>query len=163
VNLSPGQLRDGKGFAHRVGAILRATGFDPTCLELEITESLLVQHVESNFEALRTIADLGVRLVVDDFGMGYSSLSYLKRLPIHGLKIDRSFVRDIVVDADDAAIVHAVVSLARSLQLSVTAEGVETEAQRAALRELGCERWQGFLLSPAVDAAEFGAHFAPVA
>ncbi len=159
VNLSPGQLRDGRAFAGRVGDILRRTGFDPTCLELEITESLLVQHVESNFEALRTIADLGVRLVVDDFGMGYSSLSYLKRLPIHGLKIDRSFVRDIVVDNDDAAIVRAVISLARSLQLFVTAEGVETDAQRAALQALGCERWQGFLLSPAVEAGEFAARF----
>jgi EAL domain-containing protein (putative c-di-GMP-specific phosphodiesterase class I) len=112
-----------------VAAILRDTGFDPRCLELEITETLLVHQAESNFEALRLIADLGARLVVDDFGTGYSSLSYLKRLPIHGLKVDRTFVRDIVVDADDAAIVRAVVSLARSLQLNVTAEGVETDGQ----------------------------------
>jgi diguanylate cyclase (GGDEF)-like protein/PAS domain S-box-containing protein len=159
VNLSPNQLRDGRDFAHRVGAILRDTGFDPTCLELEITESLLVNQVESNFDALRLIADLGARLVVDDFGMGYSSLGYLKRLPIHGLKIDRSFVRDIVADADDAAIVRAVISLARSLQLSVTAEGVETGDQLLRLRELSCERWQGFLLSPAVSAEAFAAQF----
>ena len=159
VNLSPNQLRDGRAFAHRVAAILRDTGFDPACLELEITESLLVHQVESNFEALRLIADLGARLVVDDFGMGYSSLGYLKRLPIHGLKIDRSFVRDIVDDADDAAIVRAVVSLAKSLQLSVTAEGVETRDQLLRLRALGCDRWQGFLLSPAVTAATFAAQF----
>jgi len=159
VNLSPSQLRDGRGFADRVAAILRQTGFDPTCLELEITESLLVHQIESNFEALRLIAELGARLVVDDFGTGYSSLSYLKRLPIHGLKIDRSFVRDIVVDTDDAAIVRAVVSLARSLQLTVTAEGVESDDQLDALRQLQCDRWQGFLLGAAVGADEFGARF----
>jgi len=159
VNLSPSQLRDGRGFAHRVATILAETGFDPTCLELEITESLLVNQVESNFDALRLIADLGACLVIDDFGMGYSSLGYLKRLPIHGLKIDRSFVRDIVTDADDAAIVRAVISLARSLQLSVTAEGVETGDQLLRLRELSCERWQGFLLSPAVGAEAFAQKF----
>jgi len=159
VNLSPNQLRDGHGFAHRVAAILRDTGFDPTCLELEITESLLVHQVESNFEALRLLADLGARLLVDDFGTGYSSLGYLKRLPIHGLKLGSSFVRDIVDDADDAAIVRAVVSLARSLQLSVTAEGVETAGQLERLREFSCDRWQGFLLSPAVGAEACAAQF----
>ncbi len=159
VNLSPSQLRDARGFAQRVAAILAATGFEPGCLELEITENVLVHQVESNFDALRRIADFGARLVVDDFGMGYSSLGYLKRLPIHGLKIDRSFVRDIADDADGAAIVRAVVSLARSLQLTVTAEGVETAGQLQRLRELHCERWQGFLLSPAVDATTLAAQF----
>jgi diguanylate cyclase (GGDEF)-like protein/PAS domain S-box-containing protein len=153
VNLSAGQLRDGMRFAESVGAIVRATGCDPTLLELEITESLLVAQVESDFAALRRITDLGPRLVVDDFGVGYSSLSYLKRLPIHGLKIDRTFVRDIVADADDAAIVRAVVSLARSLGLAVTAEGVETEEQLAMLRALGCDRWQGYLKTGALPAA----------
>jgi diguanylate cyclase (GGDEF)-like protein/PAS domain S-box-containing protein len=163
VNLSPNQLRDGSAFGERIAAILRDTGIDPACLELEITESLLVHQVESNFEALRRIADLGARLVVDDFGVGYSSLGYLKRLPIHGLKIDRSFVRDIVADADDAAIVRAVASLAKSLQLTVTAEGVETGDQLERLRGLHCDRWQGYLLSSAVDAQTFAARFlAPV-
>ncbi len=160
VNLSAGQLRDGSGFSDRVAGVLRETGLDPACLELEITENLLVQQVESNFEALREIAALGARLVVDDFGMGYSSLSYLKRLPIHGLKIDRAFIRDIVVDPDDAAIVRAVVSLARSLQLAVTAEGVETPAQLEVLRGLGCERWQGYLLSEPLPAEAMGARLA---
>jgi EAL domain-containing protein (putative c-di-GMP-specific phosphodiesterase class I) len=159
VNVSPSQLRDGRGFAQRVAAILRDTGFDPNCLELEITETLLVHQAETNFETLRLIADLGARLVVDDFGTGYSSLSYLKRLPIHGLKIDRSFVRDIVVDADDAAIVRAVVSLARSLQLNVTAEGVETNGQLDVLQALQCDRWQGYLLSRAICADEFSTKF----
>jgi diguanylate cyclase (GGDEF)-like protein/PAS domain S-box-containing protein len=159
VNLSPSQLREGPAFARRVAGILAATGFDPCCLELELTESVLVQQVESNFEALRMLTDLGARLVVDDFGMGYSSLGYLKRLPIHGLKVDRAFVRDIVVDAHDAAIVRAIVSLARGLSLDVTAEGVETPEQLGRLRELACDRWQGFLLSPAVDATTLAAKF----
>src|SRR5262249_17004679 len=115
VNVSPSQLREGPAFAQRVAAILADTGFDPACLELELTESLLVQQIESNFDALKLIAEQGVRIVVDDFGMGYSSLGYLKRLPIHGLKIDRGFIRDIVIDAHDAAIVRAVVSLAHGL------------------------------------------------
>jgi diguanylate cyclase (GGDEF)-like protein/PAS domain S-box-containing protein len=156
VNLSAGQLRDGRTFADRVAQTLGATGLEPARLELEITESLLVQQVESDFGALRRIAELGVRLVVDDFGMGYSSLSYLKRLPIHGLKIDRSFVRDILSGGDDAAIVRAVISMARSLGLRVTAEGVETQAQLEVLRALGCERWQGYLLSGALPADRFG-------
>ncbi len=157
VNVSPSQLRDGRGFARRVAAILGETALDPRCLDLEVTESLLMIQAESNFESLRRIADLGVQWVVDDFGTGYSSLSYLKRLPIRGLKIAQSFVRDIENDADDAAIVSAVVSLARSLDLHVTAEGVESDGQLAALRRLGCDRWQGYLRSEPLSAAALGA------
>jgi len=155
VNVSAGQLRSGRPFADKVVAILADTGLDPACLELEITESLLVDQIESNVETLGRIAALGTRIVVDDFGTGYSSLSYLKRLPIHGLKIDSSFVRDVVVDPDDAAIVGAVVSIARSLELTTTAEGIETDGQLDALRALGCDKWQGFLYGRPVAAREF--------
>ena len=155
VNVSAGQLRGGRGFAQKVAAILAQTGLPPACLELEITESVLVDQIESNVETLGAIAALGARIVVDDFGTGYSSLSYLKRLPIHGLKIDRSFVRDIVDDPDDAAIVGAVVSLAKSLELTTTAEGIETVGQLCALRDLGCDAWQGFLFGHPVVAREF--------
>ena len=153
MNLSPSQLREGRAFARRIAGVLDSTGFDPASLELELTESQLVQQLESNSDALRLISDLGVRLIVDDFGMGYSSLGYLKRLPIHGLKVDRGFVRDIVTDAHDAAIVRAIISLAQGLKLGVTAEGVETGEQLDRLRGLACDRWQGFLLSPAVEAS----------
>jgi diguanylate cyclase (GGDEF)-like protein/PAS domain S-box-containing protein len=155
VNVSAGQLRGGRAFAQKVAAILAKTGLPPACLELEITESVLVDQIESNVETLGSIAALGTRIVVDDFGTGYSSLSYLKRLPIHGLKIDRSFVRDVVDDPDDAAIVGAVVSLAKSLQLTTTAEGIETDGQLRALRDLGCDLWQGFLFGRPTTAREF--------
>ena len=155
VNVSAGQLRGGRAFAQKVAAILAKTGLPPACLELEITESVLVDQIESNVETLRSIAALGTRTVVDDFGTGYSSLSYLKRLPIHGLKIDRSFVRDVVDDPDDAAIVGAVVSLAKSLQLTTTAEGIEPDGQLRALRDLGCDLWQGFLFGRPTAARDF--------
>ena len=155
MNVSAGQLRGGRAFAQKVAAILAKTGLPPACLELEITESVLVDQIESNVETLRSIAALGTRIVVDDFGTGYSSLSYLKRLPIHGLKIDRSFVRDVVDDPDDAAIVGAVVSLAKSLQLTTTAEGIEPDGQLRALRDLGCDLWQGFLFGRPTAARDF--------
>jgi len=155
VNVSAGQLRGGRAFAQKVAAILAHSKLDPACLVLEITESVLVDQIDSNVETLGSIAALGARIVVDDFGTGYSSLSYLKRLPIHGLKIDSSFVRDVVDDPDDAAIVGAVVSLAKSLGLTTTAEGIETEGQLRALRARGCDAWQGYLFGAAVPAREF--------
>jgi len=155
VNVSAGQLRSGRAFAQKVATILEHSKLDPACLVLEITESVLVDQIDSNVETLGSIAALGARIVVDDFGTGYSSLSYLKRLPIHGLKIDSSFVRDVVDDPDDAAIVGAVVSLAKSLGLTTTAEGIETDGQLRALRALGCDAWQGYLFGAAVPAREF--------
>jgi EAL domain-containing protein (putative c-di-GMP-specific phosphodiesterase class I) len=108
---------------------------------------------------LRQLGALGCPIAVDDFGTGYSSLSYLKRLPIDTIKIDRGFVREIVSDADDAAIVSAIVAMARKLKLEVVAEGVETLEQLAVLRELGCDRYQGYLFSAAVPAEDFGRRF----
>ncbi len=156
VNLSARQLRDGR-FADTVAAALADTGMDPDGLELEITESLVMQQVEASLEALRRIHALGVHISMDDFGTGYSSLSHLKLLPIDAVKIDRSFVCDIPDDENDAAIVQAIIVLARTLRLNVIAEGVETEAQLAFLRAQGCGAAQGFLFSRPVPAEELSA------
>jgi diguanylate cyclase (GGDEF)-like protein/PAS domain S-box-containing protein len=163
LNLSIGQLRDSHGFLDRARAIIRASGLDPARLEFEITETLLASNVAEHARVLRALGDLGCSIAVDDFGTGYSSLSYLKRLPIDTVKIDRVFVRDIVSDPDDAAIVGAVVAMARKLELEVVAEGVETVPQLRLLRELGCDRYQGYVFSPAVPPEEFAEKFlAPV-
>jgi diguanylate cyclase (GGDEF)-like protein/PAS domain S-box-containing protein len=159
VNLSVGQLRDSRAFLDRARAIIGSARIDPRRIEFEITETLLVSNVAEHSHVLRTLGELGCGIAVDDFGTGYSSLSYLKRLPIDTLKIDRSFVRDIVADEDDAAIVSAIVALARKLKLDVVAEGVETQEQLAVVRELGCDRYQGYVVSPAVAADEFAARF----
>ncbi len=159
VNLSVGQLRDSKAFLDRVRGLIHGAGVDPHRLEFEITETLLASNVADHAEVLRQLGSLGCPIAVDDFGTGYSSLSYLKRLPIDTLKIDRGFMREIVTDADDAAIVSAIVAMARKLKLEVVAEGVETGEQLAVLRDLGCDRYQGYLFSPPVAADEFTERF----
>ncbi len=146
VNLSALQFRRA-GLVETVAGVLRTSGLPPRLLELELTESILLQDVENNLEMVRQLKALGVRLTIDDFGTGYSSLSYLKRFAVDRLKIDRSFVRDISSDPDDAAIVRAVIQLARSLRLGIIAEGVETAEQLAFLREEGCQEVQGHLFS----------------
>ncbi|WUR16172.1 EAL domain-containing protein [[Empedobacter] haloabium] len=156
VNLSVRQLLQA-GFAATVRDVLAETGLPPHLLELEITESTLMEHAQDTLAALHMLRELGVRLSIDDFGTGYSSLSYLKRFPVDIIKIDRSFVRDVPQDADDVAIVTAIIALAHSLRLEVVAEGVETEAQRAFLQALGCDLLQGYLLSAPVPAAQFEA------
>ncbi len=135
-----------------VNLSLAETGFTPQALQLEITESVLMQDAESAIGMLRAFKGMGVRISVDDFGTGYSSLSYLKRFPIDILKIDRSFVRDLPDDEEDAAIVRAIIALAHSLRLATVAEGVETEAQLEFLRAERCDRFQGFFYSRPVDA-----------
>jgi EAL domain-containing protein (putative c-di-GMP-specific phosphodiesterase class I) len=146
VNLSALQFRRA-GLIETVAKVLRMSGLPPHLLELELTESILLQDVEKNLDTVRQLKALGVRLSIDDFGTGYSSLSYLKRFAVDRLKIDRSFVRDISTDPDDAAIVRAVIQLARSLRLGIIAEGVETQEQLAFLQEEGCREVQGFLFS----------------
>jgi len=145
VNLSSRQFMEA-GLTDLVARTLEETGLDGRRLELEITESQLMKDVYSAIETLETLKDLGVKVAVDDFGTGYSSLSYLKRFPIDRLKIDRSFVRDVVVDPDDAAITMAIVTLAHNLNLEVIAEGVETAAQIEFLRQRGCDEVQGYYL-----------------
>jgi diguanylate cyclase (GGDEF)-like protein len=154
VNLSPRQFRQ-KDLIGMIERALGETQLAPALLELELTESLLMHHSEETLGILRTLAEMGVRLAIDDFGTGYSSLSYLKRFPIHTVKIDHSFVRDITSDPDDAAIATAIVAMARSLNLEVTAEGVEHEEQVSFLRSLACNRVQGFYYGRPMAAAEF--------
>lgn len=154
VNLSAGQFHQ-KNLASTAATILREVGLESASLELEITENTLMQdfgHAQRNLDELKKI---GVKLSIDDFGTGYSSLSYLKRFPIDTLKIDRSFVQDLVNDPNDEAIVTAIIAMAHSLNISVVAEGVELEDQRSCLRSLACDRLQGFLFSPALAADEF--------
>ncbi len=146
VNLSASQLHQAD-FVEQVLAILRRTGANPRRLKLELTESLLVSDVETTIAKMSALKAQGVGFSLDDFGTGYSSLSYLKRLPLDQLKIDQGFVRDILTDANDAAIARMVVVLAESLGLAVIAEGVESEAQRDFLARLGCHAYQGYLFS----------------
>jgi EAL domain-containing protein (putative c-di-GMP-specific phosphodiesterase class I) len=153
VNLTVQELHR-PGIAERVGAILRDTGLPPERLELEITETGLMRQGDRAEGILNALKGLGVRLAIDDFGTGYSSLAYLKRFAIDKLKIDRSFIRDIPEDRNDKELTATIVAMAHNLGLEVLAEGVETEAQLAFLREQGCDSFQGFLVSPAVSAAE---------
>ena len=156
VNLSARQFQE-KNIVDSVVAALTATGFPADHLELEITESTIVQHVDQAISLMQKLNRLGIRLAIDDFGTGYSSLNYLKRFPVHSLKIDQSFVRDLVHSPSDASIVAAVNSLAKSLGLHVVAEGVETTDQLDYLRTLQCDEYQGFLFSRPVVAAEMEA------
>lgn len=154
VNLSGVQLRQ-HNFVDSVRAVLEETGLDPAHLELEITESVLMEQARETLSTLHQLKELGVQLAIDDFGTGYSSLSYLKRFPVDTLKIDQSFVRDVTTDPDDAALVAGIIGLAHSLRLKVVAEGVETEEQRDFLIRCDCDSIQGYLLSQPVPAEEF--------
>jgi diguanylate cyclase (GGDEF)-like protein/PAS domain S-box-containing protein len=154
VNVSSVEFRS-EGFLESLRTILKDTRLDPRYIELELTESVLMQHAESSVSVLSTLKSIGVRLAVDDFGTGYSSLSYLRRFPIDSLKIDQSFVNDITTDANDATIVSAVISMARSLKQCVIAEGVETEEQITFLQAHSCDEAQGFYFSKPVVAHQF--------
>lgn len=144
-------------FVNGVADALREAGLPAQWLELELTESILIQDAQDAMLRLQALAQLGVRLAIDDFGIGYSSLAYLKRFPIDRLKIDRSFISGLPHEASDAAIVQAIVSMGRALHLRVVAEGVENEAQRQFLADAGCDMVQGYLFAPALDAAAFEA------
>jgi diguanylate cyclase (GGDEF)-like protein/PAS domain S-box-containing protein len=153
VNLSARQFMH-RGLIEAIHRIVDHTGIAPGMLEFEITETALMQHGGQTLDTLAQLAAMGIRLSIDDFGTGYSSLAYLKRFPVHKIKIDRAFVRDLETSSEDQAIVAAIMALAGSLQLAVVAEGVETEAQRELLRRHGCEFAQGYLFARPAIAAE---------
>ena len=153
VNFSARQFAD-VGLADTVERVLAETGLAPKYLQLEITETSLMKNTVESQQALRRFRDIGVHIAIDDFGTGFSSMGYLKRFPLHSLKIDRSFVKDLQEDNEDAAIATAIISMAHALGLRVTAEGVETQAQRDFLARQGCDEIQGYLVSRPVVAAQ---------
>jgi EAL domain-containing protein (putative c-di-GMP-specific phosphodiesterase class I) len=151
VNLSARQVAQ-PDLLERIKQALETSKLNPHCLKLEITESVVMLESDLTESIIRGLAALGVRIAIDDFGVGYSALGYLRRLSADTLKIDRSFVAGLGTSREDAAIVSATIALARALDLSVTAEGIETPEQAAVLRGLGCDRGQGFLFSRPVTA-----------
>jgi diguanylate cyclase (GGDEF)-like protein len=155
INVSVHQFME-DDLVQKVVAALADSGLQAGGLKLEITESLLMQDVEQSIATMHALTGLGVQLAIDDFGTGYSSLSYLKRFPISELKIDQAFVRDLNDNAEDAAIIHTIISLARNLNLKVVAEGVETIEQAASLHEAGCNEMQGYYFSRPIQAGALG-------
>jgi EAL domain-containing protein (putative c-di-GMP-specific phosphodiesterase class I) len=145
--------------ASSVAKVLAATGLTPSLLELELTEDILLLDEKRVLDTFFRIQELGVRTVFDDFGTGYASLSYLKKFPLDGLKIDRSFVFDLLTDPDDAAIVSSTIGLSRQLGLSVIAEGIENRATADLLMQMGCEQGQGYYFGRPMPAAAFESQF----
>jgi EAL domain-containing protein (putative c-di-GMP-specific phosphodiesterase class I) len=154
VNLSPSEFKRGDLLA-RVQHALQASGIDPARLELEITESVMLEDTASALDIMHTPKDLGIRIAMDDFGTGYSSLSYLRAFPFDGLKIDRSFLSRLEESEDDKTIIQAIVGLGHALALTVTAEGIETAEQLAMLKSVACGEGQGFFLSRPLDSDAF--------
>jgi EAL domain-containing protein (putative c-di-GMP-specific phosphodiesterase class I) len=155
LNVSANELAEGDAYVAQVAAALAANDVPGACIELEITERVLMSHLPQNVETLRKLGALGLRVAIDDFGTGYSSLAYLRQLPIDKLKIDRSFLRELDAHPADATIVQTIAAMAKALGLRVAAEGVESAAQVARLQALGCEEWQGHHFSASLDAAGF--------
>jgi diguanylate cyclase (GGDEF)-like protein len=154
VNVSAAQFRM-HDFVEKVTAVTRLYGINPARLKLELTESVVLNDVADVVEKMRALKELGVKLSMDDFGMGYSSLAYLKQLPLDQLKIDQSFVRNIATDTNDAVMVQAIIDMAQNFRMDVIAEGVETEEQLDFLRQNGCLAYQGYLFSKPVPVDEF--------
>ncbi|BFM17263.1 hypothetical protein R50073_34460 [Maricurvus nonylphenolicus] len=157
VNLSPRQFRQAN-FPERVAEILADTGLPATHLELEITESSAMEHASETINMMNVLNQMGISLAIDDFGTGYSSLAYLKRFPIHKLKIDRSFICDVATNQNDAAIAKSIINLAHNMSLNVVAEGVEYDNQAKWLRERGCDQVQGFFYAKPMSAEQIEQH-----
>ncbi|WP_409187828.1 EAL domain-containing protein [Bradyrhizobium sp. RDM4] len=158
INLSPSQLHSGD-LAHSVGLLLAATGLTPSLLEIEVTEDILLHDEARVLDIFKRIQELGVRILFDDFGTGYASLSYLKKFPLDGLKIDRSFVLDLLAEPDDAAIVSSTIGLSKQLGLTVVAEGIENRATADFLVSMGCEEGQGYFFGRPMPADAFEKQF----
>jgi diguanylate cyclase (GGDEF)-like protein len=158
VNVSPIQFNQ-PTFVEDVISIVKTSGINPNLLKLELTESSLLINVDQSIEKMQLLQNVGISFSMDDFGIGYSSLSYLKRLPLSQLKIDQSFVRDIATDPNDATIVRTIISMAQNMHLNVIAEGVETETQKRFLEDNGCPMFQGYYFGHPLPIAEFESHF----
>src|SRR5450830_284990 len=156
INVSAKQFHQAD-FVAQVQTAVQRHAINPMLLKLELTESMLLEHIEDTITTMNTLKEIGIRFELDDFGTGYSSLQYLKRLPLYQLKIDQSFVRDIAVNSSDQAIVHTIIAMANSLELNVIAEGVETEEQRQLLLSNGCHTYQGYLFGRPVPIEQFEA------
>lgn len=154
INVSGPQLRDGR-ILDTVERVIATTGVDPQDIELELTERVFVENTESHRHVFQRLRELGIHVAIDDFGVGYSSLHYLKAFPVSALKIDASFVRSLPNDSDDAAIVRAIIAMGHSLDMRVVAEGIENDAQLAFLRDQGCDEVQGYRLGRPMAAREF--------
>jgi EAL domain-containing protein (putative c-di-GMP-specific phosphodiesterase class I) len=154
VNLSARQFADENLLAD-IASVLKETGMNSAFLELEITESMIMHNVDKAVQILTQLKTLGIRLAIDDFGTGYSSLSNLKRFPIDTLKVDRSFVRDLPGDSEDKAITKAIIAMGKSLNMTLIAEGVETQEQAEFLRAHACDQFQGYYFSKPVDKDKF--------
>src|SRR4029078_9509760 len=155
LNVSANELAEGDAYVAQGAAALAAHDAPGTCIEVEITERVLMSHLPQNVETLRKLGALGLRVAIDDFGTGSSSLAYLRQLPIDKLKIDRSFLRELDAHPADATIVQTIAAMAKALGLRIAAEGVQSEAQVARLRSLGCDEWQGHHFSVSLDSADF--------
>jgi EAL domain-containing protein (putative c-di-GMP-specific phosphodiesterase class I) len=156
INISAKQFSQ-PDMADRVAAITKDTGVDPRCLVLEITESMIMEDVESAVETMNELRDMGINIHIDDFGTGYSSLSYLDRFPVNALKIDRSFINKLEADGRNGEVILSIVSLANSLNFEVIAEGVEREDQLNNIKDLHCQYGQGYLFARPMEAAELEA------
>jgi EAL domain-containing protein (putative c-di-GMP-specific phosphodiesterase class I) len=157
VNLSARQFID-DNLPEQTAKTLQETGMDPALLEFEITESMMMYNTDKTIEVLSAFRKMGIRIAIDDFGIGYSSLSHLKEFPIDIIKMDRSFVKDIPADQADAAIADAIIAMGKRLGIRVVAEGVETHAQLVFLRERGCDEIQGYYFSKPLPAGEFASY-----
>lgn len=155
INISSAQLKD-ENFGHRVAEIINATGVDPKLIELEISESVLMEDIELALQLINQVKLLGMKICIDDFGAGYSSLTQLKKFPVDTLKIDRGFVMDLDDDPNDRQIVEAITAMVHKLGIIVAAVGIETESQLRFLRHIGCDSGQGFLFSKPLSAADVG-------
>ena len=159
VNLSPAQLVDGQRLTRAIERSLIDSGLDPTAVELELTEGMLIKNVDETRTLLDRLGASGLGIAIDDFGTGYSSLAYLRQLPVDTIKVDSQFVREIGINPNDEAIIRAIIAMTHSLKLNVVAEGVENEAQYRVLRDLECDEYQGFFFARPLPAAEFEAQY----